>query len=210
MSKINDPDLLLQMQKEGASRTDMAARFQCSEVAICKKLAKLTASPAEPVEPLKIDALTSKEKSFVVAVVSGESQTSAACKAYDVSSRGSGKSLGHTLMGNQNIKEALAEIRDREIPLSHLINRLRKHVDSKDPATSLRAVDMGLKLHDAYPANKNVNVNVDAQPSFIDLSRWSNVMQKYSRDNTSTPGGDDVGQDEQGCESTPRDRGMDA
>lgn len=179
MSKIN-ASILLQMVEEKASRKVMAARFNCSEAAISKKLAKLTAAPAEPVEPLKIDALTPKERSFVVAVASGESQTSAALKAYDVSSRQSAKALGHTLMSNEGIKGALAEIRDREIPLSHLVKRLRTHVDSLDPTTSLRAVDMGLKLHDAYPANKNMNLNVNADlsPRFLDLSILENHMDE--------------------------------
>ena len=123
---------------------------------------------------MKIDFLTPKEKAFVIAVASGESQTSAALKAYDVTSRESGKALGHTIMGNVKIKEALAEIRDKEIPISHLVKRLRHHVDSRDPATSLRAVDMGLKLHDAYPANRNLNMNVNTDCSPVDLSRWGN------------------------------------
>jgi hypothetical protein len=170
MSKIN-PELLLKMVEEKASRRDMAARFGCSEAAISKRIARLTAAPTEP---LKLDALTSKEKGFVVAVASGESQTSAALKAYDVSSRQSAKSLGHTLMSNQGIKEALEEIRDREIPIDHLVKRLRQHVDSKDPSTSLRAVDIGLKLHDAYPAAKNLNINANADISPVDLSRYRN------------------------------------
>ena len=175
MSKINS-ELLLKMVEEKASRKDMAATFKCSQAAVSKKLTKLRAAPAEPVEPLKIDALTRKEKAFVVAVASGESQTSAALKAFDTSSRESAKALGHTLMKNEGIQEALAEIREREIPLSHLVKRLRTHVDSHDPATSLRAVDMGLKLHDAYPAakNMNLNVNADISPRFLDLSEFDN------------------------------------
>lgn len=171
MSKINT-ELLLKMVEGKASRRDMAARFDCSEAAISKRLKRLTGAPAEP---LKLDNLTPKEKTFVVAVASGESRTNAALKAYDVSSRQSAKALGHTLMGNQEIKEALEEIRDREIPIDHLVKRLRQHVDSKDPATSLRAVDMGLKLHNAYPAAKNLNINAEVDtPRFIDLSCFSN------------------------------------
>lgn len=179
MSKINS-ELLLKMLEEKASRRDMAAAFGCSEAAISKRLARLK---AEPTEPLKLDTLRPKERTFVVAIASGESQTSAALKAYDVSSRQSAKSLGHTLMGNQGIKEALEEIRDREIPTDYLLKRLRHHVDSKDPATSLRAVDMGLKLHDAYPATKNLNLNANVEVHPVDLSRygrWSNKPVKHA------------------------------
>ncbi len=162
------------MVEEKASRWAMAARFKCSEAAISKRLKRLTADPPVSSEPLKIDGLTPKEKAFVVAMASGESQTSAALKSYDVTSRQSAKALGHTLMNNPDIKDALAEIRDREIPLDHLIRRLRKHVDSRDPIASLRAVDMGLKLHDAYPAAKNLNVNANADISPVYLPQWSN------------------------------------
>jgi predicted transcriptional regulator len=171
MSKIS-PEALLRMVEEKASRRDMAARFGCSEAAISKRLSRMTATPAEP---LKIDNLTPKEKSFVVAMARGESQTSAAWHAYDCGSRNSSKSLGSTLMKNQNIKEALEEIRDREIPIAHLVKKLRMHVDSHDPSTSLRAVDMGLKLHDAYPATKNMNLNANIDViSPVDLSKYAN------------------------------------
>ncbi|MEI7637359.1 MAG: hypothetical protein WCJ37_08650 [Syntrophus sp. (in: bacteria)] len=176
MSKINS-EILLKMVEEKASRKEMSERFKCSEAAVSKKLTRLTA-PAEPAEPLKIDVLTPKEKSFVIAMARGESQTSAACHAYDVGSRQSGKSLGHTLMKIGGIQEALAEIRDREIPIAHLVKRLRTHVDSQDPATSLRATDMGLKLWDAYPAAKNLNTNVNVDCSPVDLSKYSNYGRK--------------------------------
>jgi Terminase small subunit. len=170
MSKIN-PELLLKMVEKKASRRDMAARFGCSEAAISKRLKRLTAAPAEA---LKLDALTPKEKAFVLAVASGESQTNAALKTYDVSSRQSAKSLGHTLMGNEGIKEALEEIRDREIPIDHLVRRLRQHVDSRDPSTSLRAVDIGLKLHDAYPATRNLNMNANVDFDPVDIEKYRN------------------------------------
>ena len=173
MSKINS-EILLEMVKAKTPRKEMAERFKCSEAAISKKLTKLQAAPAPPVEPLKIDALRPKEKSFVIAVASGESQTSAALKSYDCGSYNAGKSLGHTLMGNPNIREALEEIREREIPLPHLVKRLRQHVDSSDPSTSLRAVDMGLKLHDSYPATKSLNITANVDISPIDLTPYLN------------------------------------
>ena len=183
--KINS-DQLLEMVKAKTPRKEMAEMFKCSEAAISKKLTKLTAAPAPPVEPLKIDALTPKEKSFVVAMARGESQTSAACFAYDVGSRQNGKSLGHTLMKNGDIREALDEIREREIPITHLIRRLRQHVDSSDPSTSLRAVDMGLKLHDLYPAAKNLNITANVDISPVDLSPYRNVVSIPLADNAAT------------------------
>jgi hypothetical protein len=170
MRKINDTQLL-EMIDAGTPRKEIAKYFGCSEAALSKRMARLRPVHREPIKPLKIDSLTKKEKAFVVAIARGETQTNAALKSHDVTSRTSAKSLGCTLMKRPGIKEALAEIREREIPLSHLVGKLRQHVDSVDPSTSLKAVDMGLKLHDAYPASKNVNLNVDV-PHHIDLSAY--------------------------------------
>ena len=57
-----------------------------------------------------------------------------------------------------------------------LISRLRKHVDSVDPGASLRAVHMGLQLHDAYPSEQKININVDR--TFIDFSVINNFPLK--------------------------------
>lgn len=174
MAKINSGELLDMVAKK-ASRREMAVRFGCSMAAISKRLKRLT---AEPTEPLKIDTLTHKEKSFVVAVASGESQTHAALKSYDVGSRQSAKSLGHTLMRHEGVKEALAEILERQIPVGHLVKRLRRHVDSKDSSTSLRAVHMGLKLHSAYPTEKKPVLL--QENTYIDLSEYTNSVTMAS------------------------------
>ena len=170
MRKIND-DELLRLIDSNTPRQEIADRFNCSLAAISKRLTKLRPGPQEP---LKIDDLTQKEKSFVIAIASGQSQTSAALTAYDVSSRESAKALGCTLMKNSEIKEALQEILDREIPREDLIKRLRQHVDAHDPQASLRAVDMGLKLHGAYPPEKRVNLNEEVQFDPVDLDKYRN------------------------------------
>ena len=54
----------------------------------------------------------------------------------------------------------------------HLISRLKQHTDHDDPAVSLRAVDMGLKLTDSYPATKNVNLNANMDITPVDLTRY--------------------------------------
>jgi predicted transcriptional regulator len=175
--KIID-DELLKLIDSGVDRKEIAKRFGCSQPAITKRLAKLR---PEPTEPLKIDALTPKERAFVVAIASGETQTNAAIKAYDVSSRSSAKALGCALMNNHaGIREAIQEICDRKIPVEGLVTRLSQHVDSADPAASLRAIDMGLKLHSAYPPEKRVNLNADTNLGFIDLSAYGNIVKDES------------------------------
>lgn len=169
--KINDTELLKLIDAK-TPRKEIGELFGCSQAAISKRLARLR---PDNIEPLKIDSLTPKEKVFVTAIVSGETQTNSALKAYDVTTRDSAKALGSTLMSNKNIKEAIAEIREREIPLNHLVERLKDHIDSVDPTVSIRAIDMGLKLHDAYPVEKRMNLNVEVDIHPIDLSEYLNT-----------------------------------
>lgn len=176
IKKINDTELL-KLIDSGIPRKEIGAHFGCSQAAISKRLARLR---PEDIEPLKIDSLTQKEKTFVASIVSGETQTNAALKAYDVTTRVSAKALGCTLMKNDNIKEAIAEIREREIPVPYLMRKLRQHCDSPDGNLSLKAVDMGLKLHDAYPASKNLNLNANTVFAPVDLSKYRNDISIIS------------------------------
>jgi len=55
---------------------------------------------------------------------------------------------------------------------SHLITRLKQHVDCADAQVSIRSVETGLKLFDAFPANMNLNLNVLADVCPVDLSMY--------------------------------------
>jgi hypothetical protein len=59
------------------------------------------------------------------------------------------------------------------------VKKLKSHVDNADPSISLRALDMSFKLADDYPANRNMNLNanVEATKTFIDLSMYSNYPE---------------------------------
>ncbi|MRS01864.1 hypothetical protein EG832_01315 [bacterium] len=122
-------------------------------------------------EPFAI--LTQKEQSFVMGISEGKSQTAAARDSFDVSNGDSAKSLGYTLMKNPEILEAITAILDSE-GLTHrvLVRKLKTHVDAPDPAVSLKAVDLGLKLHDAFPAQKRMNLNIDVDISPVDLEKY--------------------------------------
>jgi DNA-binding CsgD family transcriptional regulator len=104
MRRIDDR-ILLEMYDDGKgkSQKEIAEYFGVSGPAICKRLKRLTAPPEEP---LKIESLTAKERTFCLEMAAGKSQTQAALTAYDVSNRESAKSLGHTLMKNGDIQEA--------------------------------------------------------------------------------------------------------
>jgi hypothetical protein len=169
--KIDD-DILLRMTGEGKTQKECADFFNCSVPAISKRLKKLN---PEPVEPLKMDALTPRQQKFVIEMASGASQTAAACSAYEVSSRAAAKSLGSELMQQTAIRESILEICDRQgLTREHLIRRLKQHVDGKDPGTSIRATELGLKVQGELVDKKvNLNINIDAFAP-VDLSKYRN------------------------------------
>jgi phage terminase small subunit len=175
--KIDD-DILLKMIGEGKMQKECAEFFKCSAVAISKRLKKL--NPA-PVEPLLMDTLTGPQKKFVIEMANGASQTQAAFQAYDVTSRDSAKSLGSELMQNPAIREAIEEICNREgLTREHLIRRLKQHVDGKDPGTSIRATELGLKVHGELVEKKvRVNINLDLVAP-VDLSKYRNRLPEIS------------------------------
>lgn len=170
--KIDD-QVLLTMIAEGKEQKGIAAHFDVSPAAICKRLKRLTAPPQEP---LKVDSLTPKERAFCLEVASGKSRTQAALSAYDVSSRESAKSLGNTLMKNSGIQEAISELMEKEgLGRHYRVKKLKTHVEHLDPSISLRALDMSFKLADDYPGEKTRNININADfISPIDLSKWMN------------------------------------
>lgn len=171
--KIDD-DRMLELIDEGLPQKVVAERLGVSPAAVCKRLAKLRPAPAEPL-PF-FDALKSdKERQFVVELAGGVSQTEAASRAYDTTSRESAAVVGSQLMQRPGVREALEEIMNREgLTRSHLIRRLKQHVDGKDPATSIRATEIGLKAHgELVEKRMNLNVNIEAIAP-VDLSRYRN------------------------------------
>ncbi|WP_298273311.1 terminase small subunit [Geobacter sp.] len=148
-----------------------AAHFGVSEAAISKRLRRLRQIAARPAV---LDRLTEKEQKFVVAIVEGRTQTDAAEAAFDVTTRDSAKAIGNRLMKDADIKEAITAVMESEgLSRRHLVKKLKVHVDGADPQVSLKAVDMGLKLHDAYPAAKTMNLNVNLDVCPVDLSRYA-------------------------------------
>lgn len=166
--------VLLTMIADGKEQKEVAEFFGVSPAAICKRLKRLTAPPQEP---LKVDSLTPKEKAFCLEMAAGSSQTNAAFVTYDTGSRESARSLGETLMKNTKIQEAISELMERKgLGREYRVEKLKTHVESVDPSVSIRALDMSFKLGDDYPGEKtrNFNLNLNADASPVDLSRWVN------------------------------------
>ncbi len=171
MKKIID-DELLKLSESGTPQKEIAAHFKVSEAAISKRLKRLRQIATRPEI---LDKLTAKEERFVMEIVEGKSQTQAAIVAFDVSSLDSAKSIGCRLMKDGDIQEAITAVMETEgLTRRYLIRKLKNHVDATDPNVSIRAVDLGLKLHDVYPASKTKNMNINAEVTSADVSRWFN------------------------------------
>lgn len=169
MKLIND-ESLLSMSKAGTSQKEIAAFFGVSEPAISKRLKQLR----QQYEFTSVmDNLTSKEQRFVAEICSGTSQTQSAIAAFDVGSYDSAKAIGNRLMKDPDINLAISTIMEQQgLSRSHLIKRLKQHVDGPDPNVSLRATVEGLKLADAYPVSKSVSLNIKADFHPVDLDRY--------------------------------------
>ncbi|RII26686.1 MAG: hypothetical protein CXR31_09755 [Geobacter sp.] len=167
MTRKIDDQKLLKLHAEGVEGKAIAERFGVSPAAISKRLKRLTRPPI-------FDALTAKEERFVMEIAGGKNQTQAAMSAFDVGSLDSAKTIGSRLMKDTDIQEAITAVMEAEgLTRRYLVGKLKGHVDNAvDPSVSLRAVDLGLKLHDAYPATKNMNLNINVDCDPVDLSQF--------------------------------------
>jgi len=171
MKKIIDAELI-NMADSGTPQKDIAAHFGVSEAAISKRLKRLRQIA---IRPAALDKLTAKEERFVMEIVQGNNQTQAALAAFDVRSLDSAKSIGCRLMKDDDIQAAISAVMETEgLTRRYLVRKLKDHVDGQDQQVSIRAIDMGLKLHDAYPATKTKNMNINADFTEADVSKWFN------------------------------------
>lgn len=169
MKKIIDSELM-NMADRGDPQNVIAKYFEVSEAAVSKRLKRLRQQAATSDV---MNNLTAKEQRFVAEICSGTSQTKSAIAAFDVGSIDSAKSIGNRLMKDSDIQLAISTImEERGLSRTHLITRLKQHVDCADAQVSIRGVEMGLKLFDAFPANKNLNLNVHSGACPVDLSRY--------------------------------------
>jgi len=171
MRKINDKELLYMIDKNTPQK-DMAAHFGVSDAAISKRLKRLRQIATRPAI---LDKLTDKEQRFVAEIVSGKNQTQAALSAFNVGSMDSAKTIGCRLAKDPEIQGAITAVLESEgLSRRYLVRKLKNHVEGIDPNVSLRALDIGLKLHDAYPATTTKNLNINAT---LDIDPVN--MEKY-------------------------------
>ncbi len=154
--KIDD-NLLLKLYQEGKEQKEIAKVFGCSPAAICKRLKRLIPPPL----PASLEALTDAQKKFAIGVASGQTITNAALSAFEVTSRASAKTIGHRLMKDPKVKEAIEDLMNEEgLSKRYRIKRLRQHVDSPDGLISLKALDMSFKLDGSYAPEKHMNMDI--------------------------------------------------
>lgn len=169
MKKINET-LLLEMADRGDQQQDIAKHFGCSNAAISKTLKRIRQRRERSAA---LDTLTPQQQTFVAEVCAGTGQTQSARLAYDCVNPESAKAIGNKLMKDADIQKAINIIMEEHgLSRGHLIKALRRHVDGDDQQVSLRATVEGLKLHDCYPASRNLNMNVNADVSPVDLSKY--------------------------------------
>lgn len=141
--RLIDDSKLKELLRQGMTLKEMAKVLNVSHVAVHKRIKKIGLMEL----PESVKTLTDKERNFCLAVVSGQSRTSAVMQTYDVSSRESAKALQNSLMKNPEIKVAIDDLMElKGIGREYRIERLAEHMRSPDPVISLKSLDMGFKL----------------------------------------------------------------
>jgi hypothetical protein len=157
--KIDD-SLLLKMFRSGKLQREIAAFFKCTPVAVSKRLNKLL---PQPMEILDKHDLSELQKRFVIEKARGKNNTQAALMSYECGSTQSAKVIGCNLMAEPNINAAIAELMEvHGLSRTYRVKKLKGFVDHPDPGIGLRSLDLAFKLGNDYPAQKNINLNVNA------------------------------------------------
>ena len=109
-----------------------------------------------------------KHEKFCQAVITSPNPTQAYLETYD-SSTATATVNSSKLLSNTNIKSRVVELlNESRLGVDHLTRRLGKWInDDEQPATSLKAIETGYKLHgllsgedDAVKQAQQLNVNV--------------------------------------------------
>ena len=169
MKKIIDSELI-ELSESSVQQNIIAKHFGVSEAAVSKRL-KILRQRMERCAVLA--KLTPNQGEFVLNMVAGSNQTESAGRSYEVTSRHSAKTIGNRLMKDPDILQAISTLMESQgVSRQYLIGKLKMHIDGPEPTVSLRAVDMGFKLHDSYPAKKNINLNAETKFLAIDLEEY--------------------------------------
>lgn len=180
--KIDD-NLLLEMLKEGKQQKEIAAHFNVSPVAICKRVKRLLPLPEAVLD--KFD-LTEKEKLFALEKAKGKNNTQAALSCYEVSSMQSAKVIGSQLMAKPEIQYAINDLMETYgIGRAQRVKKLSEFVNHRDPTIGIRGLDLAFKVSGEYNAAPSVsmqnsftqvlvNILPDTKPIIKDIEMGGN------------------------------------
>jgi hypothetical protein len=155
MERKTDDNIIIQMLQEGKTQKEIAEYFGVSPVAIHKRVKRLLPAPKS------LESLTEKEQKFCINVAKGKTQTQAVIDSYEVTSRESAKVIGSQLMSKPEIQMAINELMDYHgLTKSYRIQKLKTHVDHRDPNVSLKSLDMSFKLDGSYAPEKHINLTI--------------------------------------------------
>jgi hypothetical protein len=172
-----DDTKILEMLKEGKTQKEIAAFFNVSPVAICKRVQRLLPEPN-----LDKYNLTDKEKRFCIEKAKGKTNTQAALESYEVTSMESAKVIGSNLMDKAGIQTAIADLMDYHgLTRSYRVLKLKQHVDNRDPDVSLRALDQSWKLSGDYAPEKSMNLNLNIDISEEEVETLKQLGQELAR-----------------------------
>ena len=171
MKRRTDDSIILQMLEDGKQQKEIAAFFGVSAAAVCKRIKRIL-----PYEPKALKMLSSKQQKFAIAISEGKTQTDAAMSSFNVTTRDSGKTIGSRLMKQSDIQTAVSEIMQQEgLTRKYRVQKLKTHVDNRDPHVSLKALDQTWKLDNSY---SETHVHV---PNFEALVEHKQSLEEASQ-----------------------------
>lgn len=136
---------------------------------VCKDSTEgLTSSASLPVS---LQALTSRQREFVLGITSGLTKVQACMQSYNVSNLESAKQLSKTLMRNSRVRDAVGDLMETAgLGRTYRILKLKEFCEHPDPEISLRSLGLAIKIADDAGERRGSNSKDDFQFHTYDLS----------------------------------------
>jgi hypothetical protein len=141
--RIIDDDKLVELFGQGKSSRKIAEELGVTRIAVSKRMKRLGLTRV----PESLENLTDRQRQFCLAVAGGQSRISAAMQTYDVMTRESAKALQQTLMKDPAIHTAITDLMEQKgIGREYRVDKLKQHLENRDPVISLKSLDMAMKI----------------------------------------------------------------
>lgn len=133
-------------------------------------------------ELLFMDKLSKQDQDFVREVAITGNQTQSVKKAYGIDDENYAAVKGTRLLRNDKINTAIEEVKQSiadRITDDELLSKHKEFLNSERPEIGIKALDMGYKLKGSYAAEKNINLNVNAD---ISNPRAKELAEQYENE----------------------------